>query len=103
MVKQIQEYLETNPWQGETFASYQGSPSGEHPARYVVEVIDENPYDTIPTVYVIHTYYTDITASCSNDGIINVNIHYRVQENRGTEYEIRRQLGENVWSYIHWL
>lgn len=103
MVKQIQEYLATNPWKGETFESYQGSPRGEHPARYLVQVIDENPYDNIPAVYVVHTYYTDITANCSTDGIINVNIHYRIQENRGTEYEIKRQLGDNIWSYIHWL
>lgn len=103
MVKQIQEYLSTNPWKGETFASYYGNPIEGHPARFIVEVIDENPYDIIPAVYVVHTYYTDITATCSTDGIINVNVHYRIQENRGTELEIKRQLGDGVWDSLTWI
>lgn len=103
MVKQIQEYFAKDPWKGETFASYQGNSRGEHPARYLIEVRDEDPYDSIPARYVIHTYYTDVTATCSPEGMINVDIHYRIEENRGTQTELENQLGAGILSRIEWL
>lgn len=102
MVKQIQEYLSSNPWTGETFVSYQGEPRGESPASYCIEAIDENPYDATPAVYVIHTYRTIVNATCSDDGIINVEVYYTIQENRGTRTELQAQMG-NQFNNISWL
>lgn len=102
MVKQIQEYLATNPWKGETFASYQGTPRGEHPASYCIEKIDNNPYDATPATYVIHTYYKTVKATCSDDGNINVKLYYTIKENRGTRTELQTQMG-TAFNNITWL